>query len=673
MAPHNHDHHNHQENDQHTHQDHTEHHRMMMQEFRTKFWINLLLTIPILVLAPLFQDLFGYTIDFTGVSYVLAGLATIVFFYGGFPFLKGLYDEVKSKQPGMMTLIGLAITVAWAYSSAVTLGVPGKTFFWELASLVVIMLLGHWMEMKSVIGASNALKKLAELMPDEARLVHDDGSEEAVSVDSLASGNLIRIKPGEKMPADGVVEDGQSAVNESMLTGESKPVTKQKGDEVIGGAINEQGTLVVKVSHTGEDSYLSKVIGMVQEAQQSKSNTQHLADKAALILTIVAIGVGLATLSGWLIAGFAFVTALERMVTVMVITCPHALGLAIPLVVSISTAISARNGLLIRNRTAFENARNIDVVLFDKTGTLTTGEFGVTSVEGIDEDWREEDVLKYAAAIEANSEHPLAAGILKKVQEKEVSYPQAEAFENITGQGIKATVDGKDVRLVGPHYLGENAVSVPSHFSEQSGAETVIFLMIDHEVKGRIALADQVRDVSKEATQKLQQTGIKVYMVTGDSESVARAVSEELGMDGYYAGVLPDRKQDKVKELQGQGLVVAMTGDGVNDAPALAQADVGIAIGSGTDVAAETADIILVNSNPMDVTNLILFGRSTYRKMVQNLIWATAYNVVAIPLAAGVLYKAGIMISPAVGAIVMSLSTIIVAINAQLLRRKLET
>ena len=658
-------HHDHKEHD------HSGHHRHMIEDFKRRFWISLVLTFPILALSPMIQEWIGVNWQFTGSNYVLAALSSVVFFYGGWPFLKGLFDELKNKQPGMMTLIAIAISVAWGYSTAVAFGLEGMSFYWELATLVDIMLLGHWLEMRSVLGASKALEKLAQLMPDTAHRVKDDGNTEEVSINDLKSGDVIQIKPGEKIPADGTITEGKSSVNESMLTGESKPVDKSKGDEVIGGAVNQQGTLKVEVQRTGEDSYLSKVINMVKEAQGSKSKTQRLADKAAFWLTIVALVAGFGTLAAWLMAGFEFVVALERMVTVMVITCPHALGLAIPLVAAISTAVSAQNGLLIRNRTAFENSRKIDVIIFDKTGTLTKGDFGINRIESFAEGWDEKKILQYAAAMERNSEHPIAAGIMKKAEEDDLDFPEAKDFENITGQGVKGKVEGKEVLIVGPNYLKEKNIDIPEG-AEDEAIETIVFLLVAGELKGLIGLADVIREESAEAVKTLQENDIKVYMLTGDNEKVAKSVSDELNMDGYFAEVLPDQKQAKVKELQEQGYTVAMTGDGVNDAPALAQADVGIAIGEGMDVAAETADIILVNSNPKDVVKLILFGKATHRKMIQNLFWATAYNVVAIPLAAGVLYKWGIMISPAIGAVVMSLSTIIVALNAQLLRRSMK-
>lgn len=659
-----------QNSHEHNESAHEGHHGHMLSDFKKRFWVSLIITIPILALSEMIQAWFGFQLIFPGSEYVLGALGTFIYFYGGWPFLKGLTDELKERAPGMMTLIGVAISVAWAYSFAITLGMPGMDFYWELATLIVIMLLGHWLEMKSVMGASRALEKLVELMPDTAHKYRDNGDTEEVSVKELKNGDKILIKPGEKVPADGKVTDGQSSVNESMLTGESMPVEKKAGDEVIAGSINEAGSLSVLVEKTGKDSYLNKVITLVKEAQKSKSKTQRLADKAAFVLTMVALAGGFITFIGWyFFAGSEPVFAIERMVTVMVISCPHALGLAIPLVIAISTAISAKKGLLIRNRSAFELSRKVDVVIFDKTGTLTKGEFGVTHIEPLDEAWDSEKILTWAASLEKNSEHPLAAGILKKAKEANISLLEVKNFENITGQGIKAEVEDQQAVMAGPKYLEKNGIQVKA---KSEGIETIIYLLVNNKPTGYLALADVVRPESKEAVKTLHENNIEVLMATGDNERVAKAVSKELGIEGYFANVLPEEKQERIKALQRKGKKVAMSGDGVNDAPALAQADVGIAVGSGTDIAAETADIILVNSNPKDIVSLILFGKATYRKMVQNLIWATAYNVVAIPLAAGVLYHQGIVINPAIGAVIMSLSTIIVAVNAQLLKVNLK-
>ncbi|UZR96247.1 copper-translocating P-type ATPase [Chondrinema litorale] len=673
----NHDHGNHQHGE-HNHaghegggHDHHEHHAHMIEDFKKRFWISMLITLPIVVMAPMIQELLNFEFRFNGDRYVQFALSTIVFFYGGWPFLKGLKDEIKDKAPGMMTLIALAISVAYFYSSAVVFGLEGKIFFWELVSLIDIMLLGHWIEMKSVMGASNALQELAKLMPSEAHLVKDNGETEDVNIKDLEEGDVILVKPGEKIPADGEVKEGKSHVNESMLTGESKPVAKKEGDELIGGSVNDKGSLKVTVRHTGEDSYLNKVVKMVSEAQEANSKTQNFANKAAVWLFYVALGSGIITLIVWSAIGKEFEYSLERMVTVMIISCPHALGLAIPLVVAISTAVSAKKGLLIRNRTAFENSRKISTIIFDKTGTLTKGEFGVTRFESVSEDYSKEEILKIAAALEANSEHPIATGILKKVEELELKFEESKDFENITGKGVEGKLNDKKVNIVSPGYLKEQNIDLPEG-AFQDEVETVVFLLVNDELKGYIALADEIREDAFEAVKTLKEQNIKVLMATGDNEKTAKAVSDKLQLDGYYAEVLPEDKQQIIKDLQSKKEVVAMTGDGVNDAPALAQANIGIAVGSGTDVAAATADIVLVNSNPKDIAALILFGSATYKKMVQNLFWSAGYNIIAIPLAAGVLAPIGIILSPAVGAVLMSLSTVIVAVNAQLLKKQMK-
>ncbi len=646
-----------------------DHHKMMIADFRKRFWVTLVLTIPILFFSPMIQEFFGYEFLLPGNPYILFALSTVVYFHGGWPFLKGFWSEVKKGAPGMMTLISMAISVAYFYSTATVFGLRGEDFFWELSTLIAIMLLGHWIEMKSVLGASKALQLLVSMMPAEAHRVKGDTIED-IPLEDLLKDDVILVKPGEKVPADGIIVDGSSYLNESMLTGESKPVKKDENDKVIGGSVNGNSTLKVKVEHTGKDSYLNKVIKMVEEAQKTKSKMQNLSDRAAKWLTYIALAIGFGTLAVWLILGFPFVYALERMVTVMVIACPHALGLAIPLVVAISTAVSAQNGLLIRNRTAFEESRKISALLFDKTGTLTKGDFGVTRIESVHPSYSSEEILRLSSALEQSSEHPIAVGIIKKVKENKVAIPNPENFNAITGKGVEAIVEGKQVKVVSPGYLRDEKIDIPKD-AYSDAAETVVFVLIDGELAGYIALADEIRPESAEAIKIFKKNNIRVLMATGDNEKTAKAVSEKLGLDGYYAEVLPHQKVEIVEELQIKGEFVAMTGDGVNDAPALAKANVGIAVGSGTDVAAETADIILVNSNPQDIANLILFGKATYNKMIQNLIWATGYNVVAIPLAAGVLYSSGFVLGPAVGAVFMSLSTIIVAINAQLLKRKI--
>lgn len=668
-----HKHHEGQEhNKEHEHHDHTDHHRMMIKDFRRRFWISLVFTLPILALSPMVQDLFGFEFALFGDAdkYLLFGLSSIVFFYGGWPFLTGLVDELKEKQPGMMTLIAVAITVAWGYSTATTFGLQGSSFFWELATLVDIMLLGHWIEMKSVLGASRSLQELVKLMPSEAHLLKN-GNTVDVKLDELNEGDQVVVRPGEKIPVDGIITEGLSHVNESMVTGEAKPVKKEKNSKVIGGTINGNGSLTVKVEQVGENAYLNKVIKMVRDAQNVKSKTQNLADRIAFWLTIIALTIGFGTLAAWLFAGKEFAFALERMATVMVITCPHALGLAVPLVVAISTSISAQRGLLIRNRTAFENSRKITMMVFDKTGTLTKGNFGVTRLGSFMDDLNNNDILKFAGALESKSEHPLAMGIMNKVREAEIDLPLVDNFNAITGKGIEGDVKNRHIKVVSPGYLKDENIEIPDS-ALKNKAETVVFLLVDNKLAGYIAMSDEIRKESFDAIKTLKENDIKCYMMTGDNETVAKSVSDELQLDGYFAGLLPDQKLEKIKEFQQKGEFVAMTGDGINDAPALATADVGIAVGSGTDVAAETADIILVNSNPQDISTLVLFGKATYRKMIQNFVWATGYNVVAIPLAAGVLYSYGILISPAMGAVLMSMSTIIVAINAQFLKRKLK-
>jgi len=647
-----------------------DHHAMMIRDFRLRFWVSLMITIPILALSPMIQGLMGYDLTFGFSNYVLFALSSFVYFYGGWPFLTGLVKELKEKQPGMMTLIAVAITVAWGYSSATTFGVKGSTFFWELATLIDIMLLGHWIEMKSVRGASRSLQMLVEMMPSEAH-IKINGDTEDVKVDQLKKDDVVVVRPGEKIPVDGIITDGESHVNQAMVTGESKPVKKSKDNKVIGGTINGNGSLTVKVQQVGKDAYLHKVIDMVREAQNEKSKTQHLADRIAFWLTIIALTIGFGTLTVWLLIGKSFVFGLERMASVMVITCPHALGLAVPLVVAISTSISAKKGLLIRNRTAFENARKISLLLFDKTGTLTKGNFGVTRHASLNKDFSDKEILRLAGALESKSEHPLAMGIMKKIKEEKIELPEAGDFNAITGKGIEAKVESKNVKVVSPDYVKEQKLEVPDK-AYKNEAETVVYIMVEDQLAGFIAMADEIREESYEAVKTLKKAGIRTYMMTGDNEKVAKSVSNELGLDGYFASLLPDQKLEQVKEFQQQGDFVAMTGDGINDAPSLATADVGIAVGSGTDIAAETADIILVNSNPGDIASLVIFGKETYKKMIQNFIWASGYNVIAIPLAAGVLYGAGILINPAMGAVLMSLSTVIVAINAQLLRKKLK-
>ena len=640
-------------------------------DFRRRFWISLIVTIPILILSPSIQSFAGLegTLRFPGDQYVLFILASFVYFYGGYPFLKGIVNELRARLPGMMTLIAVAITTAYLYSTAITFGLSGGVLFWELSTLIDIMLLGHWIEMRSVLGASQALEELAKLMPSDAHKLLPDGSVRDVPLDSLVVGDNVLVKPGEKVPADGEVVEGETSVDESMLTGESTPVTKKRGATVIGGAVNGGGAITVQVKKTGKDSFLSQVIDLVKQAQESKSRTQDLADRAALALVIIALASGGITFLVWqLLINTSVDFSLERAVTVMVIACPHALGLAIPLVVAISTALGAQNGLLVRNRAAFEQARNIQAIIFDKTGTLTEGRFGVTDVISFTGDIDEQTLLSYAAALEGRSEHPIAQGIAAS---QAASVPlHVESFRALPGKGVEGTVNGHLVRVVSPGYLKEQRLTVTDERIERLTAQgkTVVFVVIDDVVAGAIALADIIRPESKQAIAALKEMGIRSLMLTGDNRQVAKWVAEEVGLDEYFAEVLPQDKVVKVKEVQSRGLVVAMVGDGINDAPAIAQADVGIAIGAGTDVAVEAGDVILVRSTPLDAVAIIGLARSTYRKMVQNLGWATGYNALAIPLAAGILYPFGIILTPAAGAVLMSASTVIVAINSRFLK-----
>jgi Cu2+-exporting ATPase len=649
------------------HKDHGSHHAHMLADFKRRFIVSIILTVPVLILSPAIQGFLGFDLPLPGSEYILFLLSAVVYFYGGYPFLTGFIDEMRKKTPGMMTLIAVAISVAFLYSSAVVFGLSGKMFFWELVTLIDIMLLGHWLEMRSVMGASRALEELVKIMPSEAHLLKGDDVKD-VRVDELETGDRVLVKPGEKVPVDGDVLKGETSVNEAMLTGESMPVTKSEGDEVIGGSVNEQGSIEVEVRKTGKDTYLNQVIDLVRNAQESRSKTQDLANRAALILTVIALSVGAITLAAWLYFGSEFVFALERAVTVMVITCPHALGLAIPLVVAVSTSLAANSGLLIRDRQAFERARNVQAIVFDKTGTLTQGKFGVTDVVSLAA-MEEDEVLALSASLESNSAHPLAVGIVSSAKEKDLDITGPDEFNSMPGKGIEGIINGRKLKVVSPGYLRENEITVTDDEVEkiEEKGKTVVFLLEDDKTVGALGLADIVRNESKEAIANLKSMDIKCMMLTGDNEFVARQVSEELGLDEYFAGVLPHQKAETIKDVQ-KDYVVAMVGDGVNDAPALVQADVGIAIGAGTDVAVESADIVLVKNDPRNVTDIIMLSGNTYSKMVQNLIWATGYNAFAIPLAAGVLFSYGILLSPAAGALLMSLSTVIVAINAKTLK-----
>ncbi|WP_292518711.1 copper-translocating P-type ATPase [Methanoculleus sp.] len=643
-------------------------HTHAMVDFRQRFIVSTILTIPILALSPIFQSALGFTLVFPGSNLLLFLLATVVYFYGGYPFLNGILDEVRVRLPGMMTLIAVAITVAYVYSSAAVFGfVGGEGFFWELATLIDIMLLGHWIEMRSVLGASRALEELVRVMPSEAHRLRN-GSTEDVAVERLRVGDRVLIRPGEKVPVDGVVVDGVSTVNEAMLTGESAPVTRGPGDTVTGGSINGEGSLVAEMKKAGKETYLAQVVELVRTAQESRSRAQDLANRAAFYLVVIALSVGFITLVAWLLLGQGPGFAIERAATVMVITCPHALGLAVPLVVAVSTALAAQSGLLIRERQAFERARDVQAVVFDKTGTLTEGRFGVTDLLPFRTLSDPLEVLRLTASLEANSEHPIARGIVRSAEEKGLQLIPVSGFRAIPGRGIEGTVDDAFLKVVSPGYLKEAGAEPADERVERlkQQGKTVVFLLKDDLPLGAIALADIIRGESREAIARLKGMGIRPMMLTGDNRHVARWVAEDLGLDAYFAEVLPHEKAEKIREVQAQ-YRVAMVGDGVNDAPALVQADVGIAIGAGTDVAVESADIVLVRNDPRDVADIILLSRKTYRKMMQNLLWATGYNTFAIPLAAGVAYGIGLVLTPAIGAILMSASTVIVAINARTL------
>ncbi len=659
--------------DQHQAASHAHHgHADMVADYRRRFWIALLLTIPILLLSPAGGHGLGLigSIVFPGSHWLLLVLSSVVYFYGGWPFLTGLTSESKQRQPGMMTLISLAISVAYFYSTAVVLGLSGNVLFWELATLIDIMLLGHWIEMKSVIGASGALKALVELLPATAHRLAADASQHDVPVGDLQPGDRMLVKPGERVPTDGQIVEGTTSLDESMLTGESKPVTRGLGERVIGGSVNGEGAIVVRVAKTGKDTYLSQVIEMVGQAQSSRSRTQDLANRAALWLTFIAIGAGSLTLLVWLISDRGLPFAIERMVTVMVIACPHALGLAVPLVVAVSTTLAARSGLLIRDRAAFERGRELHAVVFDKTGTLTEGRFGVTDVVPL-ADVDDREVLRVAAALESRSEHPIARGIAQRAAALALPIEPVTDFRNLTGQGAVARLGNDEIAVVGPSYLAQQGIEIDrskvAPLASQS--KTVVFVLRNGQPLGAIALADVVRPESRDAVAQLKAMGIRCMMLTGDNRTVAKAVADELGLDDYFAEVLPADKAAKIGEVKGRGLTVAMVGDGVNDAPALGASDLGMAVGAGTNVAIESADVVLVRSDPRDVAAILGLSRATYRKMVQNLWWATGYNAVAIPLAAGLTAGLGFFLSPAVGAVFMAASTVIVAINAKLLER----
>ncbi len=660
-----------QEHEHDHHMDHTGHEIM----FRNRFWICLALSIPVILFSPFIQETIGFSMPTFPVSaWITPVFAIIIFLYGGLPFLKMAVPEVRNRRPGMMLLISLAISVAFIYSLAALFIPTGSTFFWELVTLIDIMLLGHWIEMRSVRQASGALDKLAKLMPDTAERIGESDEIKTVSVSELKTGDLILVRPGASIPADGDVESGESQVNEAMITGESRPVEKAAGDEVIGGTINAEGSLRVRVKATGDQTALAGIMRLVEQAQLSKSDTQILADKAAGWLFYIALGVAAVTALVWIIAVGFDVAVIARVATVLVIACPHALGLAVPLVVAITTSMGANNGILVRDRLALEEARDIDIVIFDKTGTLTRGEFGVIdilAVEGVGEN----ELLTWIASAERDSEHTIARGIRATAEERGLSPLEVSGFESIKGRGVKAIIQGQEVHVGGPRMLDMLGLQPPRNlqvFADRASqkSQSVVYLSKGGVIQGALALADVIRPESKAAIKMLHAKGIQVAMLTGDSEAVAKSVADELDIDHYFAEVLPEYKDREVMKLQEGGLRVAMVGDGVNDAPALVRADVGIAIGSGTDVAVESAGIILVKSNPLDVVKIIDLSQKSHRKMVQNLAWATGYNIIALPLAAGVLAPFGILLSPAVGALLMSLSTVIVAINAQLMRRE---
>ena len=655
------------------HESHDRHTGHSVAMFRDKFWGSAALTIPTVVWSPMVQQWLGIRApDFPGSKYVPAIFGTILFFYGGMVFLRGAAREIQDRLPGMMTLISLAITVAFGFSVAVTLGVPGMDLWWELATLITIMILGHWIEMRSISQAQGALKELAKLVPDTALRVVGETTEQ-IPVSALQDNDVVLVRPGASIPADGIVIKGDSAVNEAMITGESRPVDKNPGDTVIAGTVNGSGSLRVKVTGTGERTALARIMRLVAQAQSSRSRAQALADRAAFFLTVIAIASGIVTLVAWLLAGATAAFAVERVVTVLVIACPHALGLAIPLVIAISTTLGARSGLLVRNRRGLEDARNLNAVFFDKTGTLTRGEFrvvDVTPAPGISAD----DALRLAASVEHDSEHTIAAGVVKSAEERGLSLSQAGQFKSIPGQGVQAIVEGRLLMIGGPALLRGLGIELRPELREAieralRRAQTAITLVEGRSALAVLAVADAIREESYEAVRRLHQQGIEVIMMTGDAKPVADAVAVELGIDTVFAEVLPEQKASKIEEVRRSGKRVAMVGDGVNDAPALLTADVGIAIGAGTDVAVEAGDVVLIRSDPRDVPRIITLSRATYRKMTQNLWWAAGYNIVAIPLAAGLLAPWGIVLNPAVGAILMSLSTVAVALNAQLLRR----
>lgn len=679
-----HQHHHHEaEHGAHDHRGHSGMHEGHITLMRNRFWVSLPLTIIVVLYSGMIQQWFGFTMpQFPGSDYIAPVLGSFIFFYGGLPFLSMARDELMSRQPGMMTLISIAIITAYVYSMAVfffpaldEMGMAAgqsMDFFWELATLITVMLLGHWIELRSVSQAQGALKELAKLLPDTAERILSSGETEKVAVSDLQAGDRVLVRPGGSIPADGVVAEGESQVSEAMITGESRPVDKKAGDKVIAGTVNGSGSLRIEIEQTGDDTALAGIMRLVEDAQKSQSRAQTLAQRAAFYLTIIAIGAGVLTFIGWMLITGQIPAAVRSTVTVLVIACPHALGLAVPLVVSISTTLSARNGLLVRQRMALESAKDLNYVIFDKTGTLTKGEQGV--VDFVTDGLSQQEALSIAAGLEGDSEHMIAEAIRQYAQVQNVKPITVTNFESLAGRGVKARVENVTYSIGGPRLLEQQGWDVPQALKAarqkaESSGQSVIYLANEAGVIALFAIADVIREESREAVSKLHELGVKVAMLTGDSQAVAKAVAEELKIDTYFAEVLPEHKADKVRELQQGGAKVAMVGDGVNDAPALVTADVGIAIGAGTDVAIESAGIILVRSNPLDIVKIIELSRGTYRKMVQNLAWATGYNVVAIPLAMGILAPWGITLDPAIGAVFMSASTVIVSINAQFLRR----
>lgn len=674
---HNHSNHSHNHHEGHDHgaMDHSAH----GGDFKKKFFVSLFLGIPIILIAPMMGIELPFQFTFPGSEWVVLILGTILFFYGGMPFLKGAKMELEMKNPGMMMLISLGISVAYFYSvyafvanNFLHSSVHIMDFFWELATLILIMLLGHWIEMNAISNAGNALQKMAELLPNLATVIKEDGSTEEVALQEVMVGQKVLVKAGEKVPTDGEILEGQTSINESMITGESKDVIKKVHDKVIGGSVNGSGAITIEVTGTGESGYLSQVMELVGSAQNEKSRVESLSDKVAKWLFYIALTVGIVAFIVWFILTKDINIALERMVTVLIIACPHALGLAIPLVTARSTSLGAQNGLLVKDRQALEVAKKVDIIMMDKTGTLTEGNFAVNEFESFSQDYTKEEVLSLMAALEQTSSHPLAVGVLNKLEELGLSIPKASNVTNLPGIGMEGLVEGKDVKIVSISYMNQHDLPFnEKEFNELSSqGNSVSFLLVNHETIGLIAQGDQIKPDSKEMINELKAQGIKPVMLTGDNKQVANVVAKQLGIETVHAELMPEDKEKIVKEYKEQGLVVMMVGDGVNDAPGLARADVGVAIGAGTDVAIDSADVILVKSNPFDILHFLSLSKNTQRKMVQNLWWGAGYNIVAIPLAAGILASVGVILSPAVGAVLMSFSTVIVAINAMLLKIK---